>query len=496
MRSGTMVARPGRRDLSAIILRNTIAATFGAWTTRLAHVLFTIYAARTLGEVGLGRYATIVAFAGLFSVFSELGMAQYVERSIAQDSSRVKGLFWNLVAMRASLALVAVGGISALAFGLYDRELAFGVFLFTLTFLLAAIMVPLGIILTANERFDVATVLHLIGQAITMGLGVVLLWSGFGIYALLIPGFVAMPLQILVGVVVVKRLNLGPSRFQIDRKQWGPFVRASLPFGITSLALTLNFNVDTVILGFFRDEADVGWYNASYRMVFNVVGVVGAFLVAMTPSLAREHKHSPERVTAWVRNSIRWMIIFGLPAGAGLSLVSSDLVRLMYGESFAAAGPVAAIIAWDIPLFILLSFFGNVSAATERERSAARIYVGSAAANVVLNLVFIPFYGMYAAAVVTVVSDLITCLLFFVLLREMIAFHPRFTSTVLRTACATVLMSAVLLAFAQLPLLPSIALGGLVYLLSAVALRLIDVPAVLAGVRRMARRIRLQGSST
>lgn len=482
----------GQRNMGAIIFRNTLAASAGSWFSKLAHFAFGIYAVRTLGEVDLGRYATIVALVGLFSVFVELGMAQYVERSIAQDASKAADLFWNLVVLRAMLALAGIAGITSIALLLYGSDIAVGAFLLSLTFLLSALLVPAMIVFTANERFDLATGMYMVGQTVTMGLGVILLWAGLGIYALLLTGFVGMPLQIVGALWLMRRYGLGPFPFKIAPNTWRSFIRASLPFGVTSLALTFNYNVDTVILGFFRDNAEVGWYNASYRLVFNAVGVVGAFLVVMTPSLAREHKLNPERVQAWVRTSIYWMIVFAVPAGAGLSLIAHDALPLLYGEAFANAGTVAAIIAWDIPLFVLLAFFGNVTAATGRERAAAKIYVGSAVANVVLNAIFIPMYGMYAAATITVFSDLVTAVLFFILLREMIVFHPRFTGLLARVGTATGLMAASIWLTGHLPLMVIIAVGGITYLLAAVVLRLINVSATFVGVRAVLRRLRPQ----
>jgi O-antigen/teichoic acid export membrane protein len=233
-----------RRDLATIILRNTLVASAGSWLTRIVNFLFIIYVVRMLGEVDLGRYATVVAFVGLFSVFSELGLAQYVERSIAQDHKRAQDLFWNLVALRAILASAGIVGITLGAFALYDRELAFGVLLFSLTFVLSALLVPLTIMLTANERFDMSTALNLMGQLLTIALGLLVLWMGLGIYALLLTGFVTMPFQILVAVLLIRRARLGPIPFRVQPRSWSGFVRASLPFGLTSLALTFNFNVE------------------------------------------------------------------------------------------------------------------------------------------------------------------------------------------------------------------------------------------------------------
>jgi hypothetical protein len=70
---------------------------------------------------------------------------------------------------------------------------------------LSALLVPLTIMLTANERFDMSTALNLMGQLLTIALGLLVLWMGLGIYALLLTGFVTMPFQILAGADPLSR---------------------------------------------------------------------------------------------------------------------------------------------------------------------------------------------------------------------------------------------------------------------------------------------------
>nr|MCU0494346.1 oligosaccharide flippase family protein [Chloroflexaceae bacterium] len=259
---------PTQRNLGRILLRNTLAVISGDVAIRLLNVLFTIVTVRLLGDVGLGQYAMTIAFVGLFGVFFELGLTQYFERTIAQNPASTQSLFWNLVALRLMLAVGGVVVISGLAvlWG-HEPSVVTAIILFSLTFLLSAFLSPLTTLFTANERFDISTGMQVVNQLITIVLGTVLLWLGFGFLALIYTGFVAMPIQILISIWAIRRYQLGPLPFQIAPASWGTFIKASIPFGITSLALTFNFNADTVILSFFRGAEEVGWYNAAYRMV-------------------------------------------------------------------------------------------------------------------------------------------------------------------------------------------------------------------------------------
>ncbi|RIK44328.1 MAG: hypothetical protein DCC58_08435 [Chloroflexi bacterium] len=476
------------RDLGRIILRNTIALTIGGWITRLLNFVFIIYAVRMLGDEGLGKYATIVAFVGLFGVFFELGLSQFVERNIAQGRKNASDLFWNLFALRMILAIVGVVAITLLAAAIgYEQQLVLGILLFTLTFVFAAFATPLTTLLTANERFDLSTAIGLVTQIVNIAAGLFFLLTGSGFMALVYTGFVAMPVQIGLTYWTVRRFNFGPPPFRIDFGSWRGFIVAALPFGLTSLALVFNFNVDTVIIGWFHPDSDVGLYNAAYRLVFNAVGIMGGFMVAITPSLAREHMTDPERVRRWVRASTHWLVLFTLPAAAGLSLLAPRVIRLLYGAQFDAAWPALAIIAWDIPLLMLLAFFGNVTAAVGLEKPAAKIYLVASAVNLALNLALIPLFGILAAAAVTIVTDVITGVLFLALLRDQLELR-RTSGAYLRMVLATGAMALIVWVANPLPLAVVIGMGTLAFIVFALALGLVDRSLTDALLRRVRRR--------
>lgn len=480
-----------QRDLNRTIARNTAALTIANWLAKALNVIFVVVAVRYLGETGLGKYATVVAFVGLFSVFFELGLAQYVERSIAQDREDAWDLLPNLLILR---LILAVGGVVVLT-GLagaagYESQVVLGVFLFALTFLLAALLVPLTTAFTARERFDLAAVVQLVGQVLNALVGLTFLALGAGFLALLLTGFIVMPLQIALSLRLRRRHGLPALPRRVVPSTWPMLIRASLPFGLTSLALVFNFNVDTVIIGLFHPASEVGWYNAAYRLVFNAVGLVGGFLVAMTPSLAREHVVDPQRVARWVQASLAWMTVFALPAAAGLSLLAAPVVALLYGADFAPSALALAIIAWDIPLVLLLSFFGNVTAATGRERPAAAIYLAATGLNLALNLALIPRFGKEAAAAVTVVTDTLSVLLFLALLRAMIGI-PAYLGHLARVCVATALMAAVVWAMRPSPLPVVIAVGACVYVAAALpagVLRYLRLAEVRHAIRRRGAR--------
>jgi O-antigen/teichoic acid export membrane protein len=463
-----------QRTLTQVIIKNTLAVLTGGTVIRVLNALFAIASARLLGDVGLGQFATILAFVGVCSVFFELGLTQYVEREIARDASRVDALLGALIALRLILAVLGIVAITALASVVgYTDVLLLGTFTYTLTFLFAAVLAPLQVLLSANERYDLLTTVQVLGQFVSMLLGLGLLVSGYGFFALLLTGFVAMPLQIGLCLWMLHRYGLTPLRLRLAFQRWPMIIRAAIPFGIAALALNFNFNVDTVVLSWYRPSAEIGWYNVGYRLIFTLVGVLGAFLEVMTPSLTRVYHDNPAAGEQWIGGTLRLMALCALPASVGLFVLAEPIVALLYGQAFVAAAPVTALLAWDLPLLLFTAFCGNVSTAIGRERAAALIYGGSAALNLVLNLLLIPHFGIYGAALVTLITDGVSALAFAFVLRS--ALYPgRALKYLLGCGVAALLMGSIVWSVRDLTLWIAVMSGLFSYGVLALALRWLD----------------------
>jgi O-antigen/teichoic acid export membrane protein len=477
-----------RRDLGVTILRNSVAITVGEWIAKVLNFIFTVYAIRLLGETGWGYYATVIAFVGLFGVFFELGVSQYVERTIAQDRTRARDLYWNVVILRlilAAIGIVAITGLSVLVG--HNRDLVIGVLLWTGTFVFASVLAPLTNVLIANERFDLATALYLFTQLLIIGLGLLFLSQGTGFLGLIYTGYLVMPIQILLCVWLIRRLQLGGFHFRIDPKTWPSLIRASLPFALSSIALTYSFNVDTVILGFFYSSGVVGWYNAAYKLVFNLTSITGGFQRAITPSFARENMTNPERVHHMARLGIQGLLLIALPVTVGVSLLSGRIVDLLYGAAFAPSSLILAIIIWDVPLLTFNAFCGNLTTALGLERPASRIYLASTLIGIALYILLIPPFGMVAAAGVTVFMDSLTATRFFLLLRTHIALD-QITRKLGLTLLSAGLMGGVVILTSSFELIFVILAGMLTYGALVLAFDLFNWSLLFTTARRFVRR--------
>lgn len=408
-----------RRSAGRTIARNTLFGLGAQFALRVAGFIFNILVIRTLGGENFGQYSIVIAWASLFSVIGDLGINQYLAREIARNPKKSDELFWDTVALRFVLAVIASGitTVGAVLNG-YGGEIILAIAIYTSSYFLQAILAPLSSILTGNERIDVMSAMSVVTQVLFMIFAGVFLYLGLSFIWVVIASVINLPIVIALQYRTIRRNNLGPPRFHINPSLWWFVIKHGIPFGIVQLSLSFAFRIDTIILSSHVSDTQVGWYNAAYNLTLTLLTMTRSFNDAILPTLAREHVLNPQAVKPWYYRSVKMMLFIGLPIAIGGMLTADKLVHILYQPEFAPTALVLAILVWDIPVVMYHSFCGNMTTSIKREVGAARIYGSLGIINTVLNLLLIPRFGIIGAAFSTVLTDLAGAAQFYFLFRH------------------------------------------------------------------------------
>lgn len=282
---------------------------------------------------------------------------------------------------------------------------------------------------------------------------------------------------------------------RVDRARLRTYALYGYPIA-ASLALTLVLSsTDRLLLAFFMDETAVGAYHAAYSIANRTLDVLFIWLgAAGAPALVMAlEQGGRERLKEAAREQASTIILIALPAAVGLALVARPMSEFMIGEDLRAAA--SGVTPW-IALSSLLAgcttyYFHQAFTLGRRTGLLLLVMTVPAVANVLLNLVLIPSFGVMGAAMATTTSFGIGLLTSVTLGRRAMPL-PVPWETLARAAVACAAMSAVVVnlpapgGFAELMLKATI--GGLTY--AAVAL-ILNV----AGVRDVAMRLVAQRRS-
>lgn len=209
-------------------------------------------------------------------------------------------------------------------------------------------------------------------------------------------------------------LNLFHARkyitFKVDFKslELKKHLKSLFVLAITAFMGNIYNKVDVTMLGLTTNDAVVGYYSTAHKLILVAVSCCIAVTTVFMPRLSYYYKSDRLALNRLVNFGTKLLVFIVIPATAGLSLLASDVIVLLYGKSFAPAGKTLAIFASMLlirPVGDLLCYQLLISAGKEQKR----IYTSFIAAivNIVLNYLLIPHWQQNGAAVASVISEVI-----------------------------------------------------------------------------------------
>jgi O-antigen/teichoic acid export membrane protein len=184
---------------------------------------------------------------------------------------------------------------------------------------------------------------------------------------------------------------------------------------------------------------------------------------ALYPSLARAAVSAPAALARTYERVLRYLIIISFPIAVGGCVLADQLIPFLFGDEFLPAIPALQIVIWVVPLMFVSEFLGYMVVLANRERQVARAVLVSTGLNVILNLALVPWLGLMAAAIMTVLTEAVLVTQHAWTLRTPLR-QMRWTTALVRPALAALAMGGlVVLADPYLPLLGKVALGAVSY---------------------------------
>ncbi|MCB0211049.1 MAG: glycosyltransferase [Anaerolineae bacterium] len=455
------------------IARNSFFSAFGKLSIKLIAFIFTIFIVRYLGDEDYGRYTLIWSYVVVYSMLADAGLGLLAIREIAQKQPGSQYIAANIIIIRVLLALVSMVLILGTVWVLnYDPIFLLQAFLASQILLLYAIHDPLDAVLQAHERFDLSTLAIVIGLLVFVGTGFIFLWFGWHITGVIL----ARLLNVLVSIWLAWRLlakyraNL---QWQIKPRLWPGFLHASLPFGLIKLLLSWSSRIDLIILAWFWPEQMVGWYGAAYALIIGIMVIPNSINAALFPALSRQYARDPANVPHTGEMVLKYLVIIAVPAAAGLSLIASQLIPLLYGADFTPAAIVLPLLIWVAPLAAISEFLRYYLLTINREKPAVWGLVLSVTANIALNFWLIPVYGLIGAAISAIAAEFCLVLLYASQLRTQL--KPLKLSRILFTPLLAALIVIIVIGYLPVTgLYWQAVLGSLIYVVFILGFRVVQ----------------------
>jgi polysaccharide transporter, PST family len=446
------------------------------WGREGLNFLVFLVLANLLLPVDFGLMALASVFVALAQVLADAGLEEALIQRPQLTARQTATAFWTAVTLGLVLTVLLVALAGPISTALGEPRLGSILQVLALTFVLSSLSsVQIGL-LRRRLAFKSLAVRSVSSAAVGGLTGVALALSGFGVWAL-----VGMQLLFAATSVVVLWLAL----------PWRPSLQLSvldfrslLAFGArvvgSDLMTFLSRNADNFLIGVALGPTVLGLYAVAYR----ILDATQALLVNVARKVAfpalSTLQDEPDRLRrAYLRLS-RTAAVAVLPAYLGMALVAPELIVLLFGQRWAASGPIATVLFLSGPALTLQAFSISLLYATGHPDVYFRFRIVTTVTTVLAFVIAVPFGVLAVAGAFALSGYLVLPLILRWLERYGGVPQMEALSALAGVFAASAVMSVVVLAVkliarpsvSPLPLLVSeVAAGSLTF---AVAMRVFD----------------------
>lgn len=238
------------------------------------------------------------------------------------------------------------------------------------------------------------------GELLFVALAIIL---GYGIQGavLALLTMQALLFLILIGVLIKKIGFLIPD-FSVLRE----YLRFSLPTLISAISYRIVQTNDHYFIGVYLGILFVGYYAPAYslgnlpNMIAPIIGIV------LPPLLAKLFAEAQlEEIKKYLSYTMKYFMFVLIPATFFLAALSKSLLVIFSTPEIAEQSALLVpFIALAFLLYGAYAVFSQVLGLYKKTYIIGIVWAGAAAINVVLNLLFIPSFGMIVPAVATLLA--------------------------------------------------------------------------------------------
>ena len=360
----------------------------------------------TIQEYGI--WSLILITAGFVPLVALLGLPNSMIRFLApvKNKDEIREGYYSI-----ALVVLCAGFVSSFFLLLFERSIAanllgnnrtVALLLPLITFVASYNYVPQTYFRTFQQakRYSIVSFLQAASYVILVGAFVV---GGLGLTGATFAYLINLLVIAMISTYYVLRdIGVTVPRFA-ELKAYLKFGLPLVPSNVSSWALGVS---DRYIITFFLSVAWVGYYSPGYQLGW-IISLLATPLTILVPTALYEHYDANRmaEVKTIMRYSVKYFLAAAVPAAFVLSLLSKPILLVLTTPAIATNGYlITPFTAVSGVLFGVWSIIAIVLTFEKRTAIIGTIWVLGAALNIGLNLVLVPYFGIIAAALTTLLG--------------------------------------------------------------------------------------------
>lgn len=434
------------------------------------------YISRVLGATAMGMYGYTNSITQYFILFGCIGLNLYGQREIAyhqEDAFKRSKSFWELFFIRAvSISICLI--VYAISLCNNDK---YG-FLFRIQILdIIASLIDISWFFQGVEDFKKIVIRNSCVKIAGVILILCLVKSpdDLWMYALIYSATLFLG-NITMWLYMPKYLT------RVSIKLCNPWrhLKPALVLFLPQIATSIYTLLDKSMIGFLTgNDAEVAYYEQAQKIVKMALALATSLGTVMLPRIANMYSQGMfDEIRNYIYKSIQFVCALSLPICFGLTAVAGDFVPWFLGDGYGDVTHNMILMAPIIPIIGMSNVIGVqyfLPVGKQKEYTAS--VIGGTLVNLILNVVFIPFFLSKGAVIASVIAEISVLIIQLLLVRKEIqllsiiknVYKYLIASAVMVAVLAIIQFEWISIDFLRIGLM--VIIGALIYILMLVLLK-------------------------
>lgn len=361
---------------------------------------------RYLGVANYGQYNFVISFVVLFSVVGDMGLSIIIYRDISKNPEKAKDYFDNFISFKVLLLILMSLLILIITFFL-DKNSHTKLLILTLGIPFICLGSLASFYLSFYNSFQkmkYASIYDISSKFIFVIFLLGVMFLDYKVIGLLFANVFSLLVANLFLILSMKKYFIPKIEFNF-RFAISKFKRVWIFAGI-SLFTLIYYSFDKLLIPLFLDYYQLGLYVIGYTFFGTLISLISILNFSFFPVLSSV-SNNKQKAKFIGELYLKYLLIFAIPITFGGIYLADRIIQLAFGAEF-----IGGLIAFQI---ILLFFFiaslnlynTSVMLIYHKEKQYLYLVIVAAILNILLNLIFLPIFGIIGSAIITLLSELI-----------------------------------------------------------------------------------------
>lgn len=173
----------------------------------------------------------------------------------------------------------------------------------------------------------------------------------------------------------------------------------------SSMVVMIYMRIDQIMIKEMLGDYEVGIYSAAVKLSEAFYFIPVLLSASVFPAIINARKESAALYQKRMQRLYTFLIWLAIIVALPITLLSEWLIMLLFGEAYLPAGQVLMIHIWAAVFVFMGVAFSKYLLAENLQKIAFQRTLLGAIANVCLNFILIPKYGLKGAAIATLLAQ-------------------------------------------------------------------------------------------